>query len=81
MPFPPFAVEGKTACASEHGDLFFPTRYETKSGPAKALCWRCPVRRDCLEWVMEHESPNARVGVWAGTTPRERDERARKGRL
>lgn len=35
---------------------------------AKAICLRCPVWNQCLEFAVRHDE----VGVWGGTTRRER---------
>ena len=37
-------------------------------GPALAVCRSCPVREPCLAYALEHHE----VGVWGGTTGRER---------
>lgn len=37
---------------------------------AKRQCWDCPVQRDCLLFVLEHESPRGSWGgVWGGLDP------------
>ncbi|WP_455361340.1 WhiB family transcriptional regulator [Streptomyces sp. SYSU K21746] len=61
------------ACRDEDPELFFPVG---GSGPsllqteeAKAVCRRCPVIRQCLEWAMETGQD---IGVWGG---RGEDER------
>ncbi|MEU5523014.1 WhiB family transcriptional regulator [Streptomyces sp. NPDC093250] len=68
------------ACKSEDPDLFFPIG---TSGPAllqteqaKAVCRRCPVQEQCLEWAME---TGQSIGVWGGTSEDER--RALKRRI
>ncbi|MGH3321327.1 MAG: WhiB family transcriptional regulator [Streptosporangiaceae bacterium] len=38
---------------------------------AKAICSRCPVRRECLVWALETGEPH---GVWGGLTEQERAE-------
>ncbi|MEU9270930.1 WhiB family transcriptional regulator [Streptomyces sp. NBC_00080] len=67
-------------CRNEDPDLFFPIG---TSGPAllqteqaKAVCRRCPVREQCLEWAMETDQT---LGVWGGTSENER--RALKRRI
>ncbi|MFI9829040.1 MAG: WhiB family transcriptional regulator [Streptomyces sp.] len=73
------------ACRHEDPDLFFPIG---NTGPAlvqteqaKAVCHRCPVREQCLEWAMESGQA---IGVWGGTSEAERRSlqrrRARAGR-
>lgn len=68
------------ACRTEDPDLFFPIG---TSGPAlmqteqaKAVCRRCPVREQCLEWALE---TGQSIGVWGGTSETER--RALKRRI
>lgn len=55
------------ACRGKTG-LFFTERGEN-AGPAKALCWSCPVRSTCLEYALV---ANEHDGVWGGYSPRER---------
>jgi WhiB family redox-sensing transcriptional regulator len=40
-------------------------------GPTRELCDGCPVRQDCLEAALADDSL---VGLWGGTTDRERRE-------
>ncbi|MEV5440930.1 WhiB family transcriptional regulator [Streptomyces sp. NPDC052682] len=61
------------ACRHEDPDLFFPIG---TSGPAllqaeqaKAVCRRCPVRDDCLQWALD---TGQTIGVWGGTNETER---------
>ncbi|MDX2649328.1 WhiB family transcriptional regulator [Streptomyces sp. NBC_00510] len=61
------------ACADEDPELFFPV---SSSGPgagqearAKAVCERCPVVGDCLEWAL---STGQSPGIWGGTSEEER---------
>lgn len=61
------------ACRTEDPDLFFPIG---TSGPAllqtaqaKAVCRRCPVREQCLEWALR---TGQSIGVWGGTDEEER---------
>ncbi|EMF27403.1 WhiB family transcriptional regulator [Streptomyces pseudogriseolus] len=68
------------ACRTEDPELFFPIG---TSGPsllqteqAKAVCRRCPVREQCLEWALE---TGQSIGVWGGTSETER--RALKRRI
>jgi WhiB family redox-sensing transcriptional regulator len=61
------------ACQHSDPELFFPV---TSTGPAavqlaraKAVCGRCPVRTECLEFAL---SSAEAFGVWGGTTEDER---------
>ncbi|MEU0119265.1 WhiB family transcriptional regulator [Streptomyces bobili] len=70
----------RAACRQEDPELFFPIG---TSGPAllqteqaKAVCRRCPVRAQCLEWALETDQS---LGVWGGTSETER--RALKRRI
>ncbi|MFI6936295.1 WhiB family transcriptional regulator [Streptomyces cellulosae] len=61
------------ACRHEDPDLFFPIG---TTGPAlvqqeqaKAVCRRCPVREQCLEWALD---TGQSIGVWGGTSENER---------
>jgi WhiB family redox-sensing transcriptional regulator len=56
-------------------ELFFPVS-ETGMAhrqvtQAKAVCGRCPVAEQCLEWAVRSGEPE---GIWGGTTPQERRE-------
>lgn len=66
-------------CAIKDPELFFDTA-QTKT--AKAICSRCVVVAQCLEYAV---AQNERDGVWGGTTPTERNrmrgrQRARETR-
>ncbi|MFF8190687.1 WhiB family transcriptional regulator [Streptomyces bobili] len=63
----------RAACRHEDPELFFPIG---TSGPAllqteqaKAVCSRCPVRAQCLEWALETDQS---LGVWGGRSETER---------
>jgi WhiB family redox-sensing transcriptional regulator len=78
LPTPPPAPGpwiGEGACRGEPIELFFP-----KSGrrptEALAICERCAVRSDCLEYALENHQ---HWGVWGGMTERQRfDEKRRR---
>lgn len=48
---------------------------------AKAICNGCPVRQQCLDLAMAHESGSHwhRFGIYGGLTPNERAALHRKG--
>ncbi len=63
----------RAACLHEDPDLFFPVG---TTGPAiaqaeaaKAICRRCPVREECLEFAMR---TGQAFGIWGGLTEEER---------
>ena len=63
----------RAACRDEDPELFFPV---SEVGPgseqvqrAKAVCARCPVQRECLNYAIE---TGLAYGVFGGTTPQER---------
>ncbi|WP_217231330.1 WhiB family transcriptional regulator [Streptomyces anulatus] len=60
-------------CRTEDPELFFPIG---TTGPAllqieeaKAVCRRCPVTEQCLQWALENGQD---AGIWAGSTEDER---------
>ncbi|MEV5140033.1 WhiB family transcriptional regulator [Streptomyces syringium] len=60
-------------CREEDPELFFPVG---NTGPsllqieeAKAVCRRCPVREQCLQWALESGQD---AGVWGGLSEDER---------
>jgi WhiB family redox-sensing transcriptional regulator len=61
------------ACSASPVRLFFPARGENAQA-ARAICQRCRVRSECLDYALEHGEP----GVWGGTTARERTFMARR---
>jgi WhiB family transcriptional regulator, redox-sensing transcriptional regulator len=71
----------RAACRDEEPELFFPIGV---SGPAldqvaqaKAICERCPVHKDCLDWAL---TTGQNAGIWGGTTEDERRMLHRKHR-
>ncbi|MFE6871793.1 WhiB family transcriptional regulator [Kitasatospora sp. NPDC057692] len=62
-------------CRGVDPELFFPigsgTSFPTlvQSDEAKAVCGRCPVARQCLDWALDAAPVE---GVWGGTTEAER---------
>jgi WhiB family redox-sensing transcriptional regulator len=68
-------IQRAGACRTEDPTLFFPP-YDSPSAnaPAKAVCERCPIKPECLEWALDHEDE----GVWGGTGPADRRALLRK---
>lgn len=57
----------RAACRYEDMDSFFPKGRPRAS--RKQVCLGCPVREQCLEWVLSSPWPPA--GIWAGMDPKE----------
>jgi hypothetical protein len=55
-------------CAQTDPELFFPEKGGSAL-PAKAICRRCPVTEQCLDYALTHRE---RHGVWGGMSERER---------
>ncbi|WP_432158770.1 WhiB family transcriptional regulator [Streptomyces sp. bgisy153] len=67
------------ACREEDPELFFPIG---DTGPAllqieeaKAVCRRCPVIEQCLQWALESGQAH---GVWGGLSEAERPSMKRR---
>jgi WhiB family redox-sensing transcriptional regulator len=63
----------RAACRDQDPELFFPV---SDMGPgarqteqAKAVCARCPVRAECLEYALDNALDH---GIYGGTTESER---------
>ncbi len=60
-------------CRNEDPELFFPIGTTGQAAvqieAAKAVCVRCDVRPECLEWAME---TGQEAGVWGGLSEDER---------
>ncbi|MGH2739425.1 MAG: WhiB family transcriptional regulator [Actinomycetota bacterium] len=66
----------RAACRGEDSNLFFaPNSFERKEEKdsretrAKAICGRCEVREDCLEYALRAREPH---GIWGGLNEAER---------
>ncbi|WP_216205344.1 WhiB family transcriptional regulator [Amycolatopsis aidingensis] len=71
----------RAACRDEDPELFFPV---SDVGPgaaqvaqAKAVCARCPVRAQCLQYALDN---GLDYGIYGGTTERERRDLVRRSR-
>jgi WhiB family transcriptional regulator, redox-sensing transcriptional regulator len=63
-----FEWHARAACRGRSEVNFFPTGSESIR-VARALCSRCAVRAECLEYALTHDRT---AGVWGGMTERER---------
>ncbi|OQQ13106.1 hypothetical protein B0675_39440 [Streptomyces sp. M41(2017)] len=76
FPFP----TAQTRCQSEPGRFDFANGDRTAGGEetrqrieaARTACAGCPAASDCLLWALVNKQAT-RVGIWAATTPRERN--------
>ena len=66
----------RAACHGEESALFFAPNYferreqkEAREAKAKAICARCPVRAECLEYALRIREPH---GIWGGLNELER---------
>jgi WhiB family redox-sensing transcriptional regulator len=80
--YPDFITQGNPPCTEMDPELYFPdkggagaTQYEFKM--AKTICKKCPYVAECLTWAIT----NHEVGIWGGTTERERRTLRSKRRL
>ncbi|MTD58412.1 WhiB family transcriptional regulator [Amycolatopsis pithecellobii] len=71
----------EAACRDEDPELFFPV---SERGPgarqvaqAKAVCARCPVRAECLQYALDAGLDH---GIFGGTTDAERRKLFRRTR-
>lgn len=60
-----------SSCRGMDPRLWHPERGDDHLGLiiAKQICSICPVKQKCLDYALEN---NERIGVWGGTTGRER---------
>lgn len=70
----------RALCRDEDPELFFPIGTtgpaERQTDTAKAVCRRCAVTTDCLQWAMETGQD---AGIWGGLTEDERRALKRRG--
>ena len=58
--------QGKASCANPANKRFVEWYYSKDSAEknaAKNLCFSCPVRKECLQWALEHREI---WGIWGG---------------
>lgn len=59
-----------SACAEISGDLWYPEKGSNQyTSNVKAVCKRCPVQRQCLDYAIANGEND---GVWGGLTVKER---------
>lgn len=66
-------------CSQVDPNVFFPDTTGGSYRAAKMVCYRCPVREQCLEYALRN---NENFGVWGGLSDTERKKLRRgQGRL
>ena len=69
----------RAACKGLGPDWFHAPERSVATRKALSVCADCPVRQECLEWIDELEQdetdPACFVGVYGGTTAKDRIER------
>lgn len=72
MDLTPAPWMANAVCAGVDAELWFPEKGGTNQA-AKAICRRCPVIAECLEYALARQE----LGIWGGTSERERIALAR----
>lgn len=71
----PVEWQANARCSEVEPEIFFPERGGS-SKAARAVCSKCDVRAQCLEYALNNKE---QFGIWGGTSERER-RRLRKDR-
>ena len=67
------------ACLDVDSDVFFTTRGDpAQVRAALEYCIVCPVSDPCLDYVMTLPRGFRELGIWGGTTPKQRRQLRRK---
>jgi WhiB family redox-sensing transcriptional regulator len=79
--YPDF-LEGTPPCSGADPDAYFPEKGNSGSTTreiqmAKSICKTCPYQSQCLDWAIN----NHELGIWGGTTERERRSIRRSRRV
>ena len=64
----------RALCPQTDPERFFPEK-GSSTRDAKAICSRCEVRTECLEYALKTDT---RFGVWGGLSERERRQLKRR---
>jgi WhiB family redox-sensing transcriptional regulator len=64
------------ACHDVPPSVFYIEQFEGSYRRARTICAACPVSTECLQWALTGgpDGTGEHDGMWAGTTPRERQE-------
>lgn len=60
----------RSACRDTDPEVFFPPA-GSKGLAAKQVCWRCPVKSECLDYAL---ADPYLIGVWGGTSDYQRKQ-------
>lgn len=69
----------EAGCRDQPSEIFFPERGEVPF-EARAICDVCPVHDECLTFALDFPEGTL-LGVWAGTSPKQRRNMRRKRRV
>jgi len=77
--YPVFEDHGIPVCATTDPEIFFPEKGSKGQSSyivnaARRICNTCPYKEPCLEWAVVHDE----MGIWGGTTQKERRVHRRK---
>jgi len=77
--YPVFEDHGIPVCATTDPEIFFPEKGAKGQSlyivnAARRICNTCPYKNPCLEWAVVHDE----MGIWGGTTQKERRVHRRK---
>lgn len=80
--YPDFMIKGFPPCSTADPELYFPEKGSGGQGiieikMAKRICSSCPYKAECLSWAVANDE----IGIWGGTTQKERRALRRQRRL
>jgi WhiB family redox-sensing transcriptional regulator len=80
--YPDFVRDGSPPCAEIDPELYFPDKGCSNTSlrdiaVAKKVCKTCPYISECLSWAVANDE----IGIWGGTTQKERRGLRRQRRL
>jgi WhiB family redox-sensing transcriptional regulator len=59
----------RASCTQIEPEMFFPKKGERNNRQAKKICLGCEVKRQCLQFALDHDE---RYGIWGGKGETER---------
>ena len=70
----------QAACRGMDRELFFPIPGSSSENAARAVCERCDIRNECLDWALNSTGFREEHGIWGATSYADR-YRIRRGIL